>query len=177
MKQKAIWLLLVLLLSASFVDCKKDDGDDLNNLAIISALSGGGDCLVDFPGKAAVGINRTRVTKGTTGVDVVWGRIPFVNHPIAIVEILGIQTNDSVVFHGVDVVENPNVSGQPTIYEATDCPLAESAIITDGTTKFNISGSDPYTYTSNGTSGSFYFLLYIVGAGTPPAATVDYNDN
>ncbi|PKA15580.1 LIC20153 family lipoprotein [Leptospira haakeii] len=176
MKQKAIWLLLVLLLSASFVDCKKDDGEDLTNLALLNALSGGGDCLVDFPGKAAVGVNRTRVTKNTTGTSIVWGRIPFVNHPIAIVEILGIQNNDSVVFHGVDVIENPNVSGQPTIYASNDCPLAESDIINDGTTKFNISGSDPYTYASNNTSGNFYFLLYIVGSGNPPAATVDYND-
>lgn len=177
MKQKAIWLLLVLLLSASFVDCKKDDGEDLTNLAILNTLSGGGDCLVDFPGKAAVGVNRTRVTTGATGVEVIWGAIPFVNHPIAIVETLGVQTGDTIVFHGLDVIDNPNYSGtQPTIYAASDCPLAESDLFNNNTTvKFNVSGSDPYNY-QNTVSGSYYFLLYIVGAGTPPTVTVDFQN-
>lgn len=178
MKQKAIWLLLILLLSASFVDCKEDDGDDLTNLAILSALSGGGDCLVDFPGKAAIAINRTRVTKGGGATTVTWGRIPFVNHPMAIVEILGAQIGDTVVFNGADVVENPEASGEATVYEATDCPLAESAII-DGFDAFSSSTfgdatPGPYTWT-NTVAGSYYFLLYIVGT-TEIATTVTYSN-
>ncbi|WP_244244772.1 LIC20153 family lipoprotein [Leptospira koniambonensis] len=166
----------MLLLSASFVDCKKED-DGLNDLAVLSALSGGGDCVVDFPGKAAVTVNRTRVTSGASGVEVIWGTIPFVNHPIAIVETLGVQGGDTIVFHGLDVIDNPNYSGtQPTIYEASDCPLAESDLFDNNTTvKFNVSGSDPYNY-QNTVAGSYYFLLYIVGAGTPPTVTVDFQN-
>ncbi|EIE01374.1 LIC20153 family lipoprotein [Leptospira licerasiae] len=178
MKQKAIWLLLVLLLSASFVDCKKEDDGDLNNLAIISALSGGGDCLVDFPGKAAIGVNRTRTTKGGGASTVTWGRIPFVNHPIAIIEILGAQVGDTVVLNGANVVENPQASGEATVYEASDCPLAESAIV-DGLTKFNnpnFGDPAPDTYTwTNTVAGSYYFLLYIVGT-TEITTTVTYSN-
>ncbi|EMK02252.1 hypothetical protein AB3N61_06310 [Leptospira sp. WS58.C1] len=177
MKQKAIWLLLVLLLSASFVDCKKDDGDDLNNLAILSALNGGGDCLVDFPGKAAIAVNRTRAARDGGTVNVTWGRIPFVNHPIAIVEILGAQVNDTVVLTGANVVENPQAAGEATVYEAADCPLAESAIV-DGLTKFNnpnFNDPAPDTFTwTNTVAGSYYFLLYIVGT-TEISTTVNFS--
>ncbi|MGJ4788171.1 LIC20153 family lipoprotein [Leptospira koniambonensis] len=166
----------MFLLSASFVDCKKED-DGLNDLAVLSALSGGGDCVVDFPGKAAVTVNRTRVTKGGSAT-VTWGRIPFVNHPIAIVEILGAQSGNTVVFNGADVVENPQASGEATVYAASNCPLAESDII-DGFDAFN-SGTfgdatpGPYTWT-NTVDGSYYFLLYIVGT-TEISTTVTYSN-
>lgn len=177
MKQKAIWLLLVLLLSASFVDCKKEE-DDLTNLALLNALGGGGDCLVDFPGKAAIGVNRTRVSKTGVATPVTWGRIPFVNHPIAIVEILGAQSGDTVVFNGADVVENPQASGEATVYQASNCPLAESAIINGfdafSSTTFGDSTPGPFTWT-NTVDGSYYFLLYIVGT-SEISTTVTYSN-
>ncbi|TGL64030.1 LIC20153 family lipoprotein [Leptospira sarikeiensis] len=178
MKQKSIWLLLVLFLSASLTDCKKDEDDSLTNIAILNALGGGGDCLVDFPGKAAVGVNRTRTTKNGGAATVTWGRIPFVNHPIAIIEILGAQVGDTVTLNGANVVENPQAAGEATVYEATDCPLAESAIV-DGLSKFNnpnFGDPAPDTFVwTNTVAGSYYFLLYIVGT-SEISTTVNYQD-
>ncbi|TGK36623.1 LIC20153 family lipoprotein [Leptospira andrefontaineae] len=174
MKQKAIWLLLVLLLSASFVDCKKDEGEDLTNLALLNALGGGGDCLVSFPGKASIGVNRTRAIDGAGATSVIWGRIPFVNHPIAIVEALGMQNGDQITFTGIDVVANPETGGdEPVVYESADCPLAESTIV-DGFVPFNSTnrgGAGPFVWTNDNAPGSYYFLLYIVGTSAP-AATI-----
>ncbi|PJZ75645.1 LIC20153 family lipoprotein [Leptospira neocaledonica] len=176
MKQKAIWLLLALLLSASLVNCKEDDGGDLTNLALLNSLGGGGDCLVAFPGKAAVGVNRTRATKGGGPIPIVWGSVPFVNHPMAIVEVKNAVDNDTVVFTNINVAELN--AGEPVAYtngtNDYDCPLAEDEVI-DADTAFDPSGGGPYTWTNNSAPGTYYFLLYIVGTSHPSNATVEYN--
>ncbi len=179
MKQKTQWFLSVLLLSASLLPgCEKKDDENLTNLALLGALSGGGDCSVAFPGKSAVSIDRTKVTRNAGPTLVTWGRIPFVNHPIAIVEILDAGIGQTVTFNGVDVVENPQASGEATVYQATDCPLAESTIINGfdafSSSTFGDTSPGPYVWT-NTVAGSYYFLLYIVGT-TEVATTVTYDN-
>lgn len=177
MKQKTPWFLSVLLISALLLPgCeKKEDDKTTTTLALFGILlGGGGDCSVAFPGKSPVSINRTKTTKGSTS-NVVWGRIPFVNHPIAIVEVLNATAGNTVTFTGVDSIDNPNESGdQATIYENTDCPLATSDLTNSSQFSTTTRGSaGPFVYT-NVTGGSYYFLLYLIG-GNPPAATVQYS--
>ncbi|EMO13574.1 hypothetical protein LEP1GSC165_1757 [Leptospira santarosai str. CBC523] len=171
------------LILGLFLNCKNDQKDDTTSMLLL-LLAGSipsYNCSATVKGKVA----SLPAMAATTSVQtLLYGKVPFVNHSIAAVKVTGAVNGTKIVFTGRNVADfdegTSNNENSPLVYNASSCPLSDSAqdatrstYTTNSEGQYgSAAGDGPYTYTLNASKGGdYYFVFYLASRTAEPPAT------